>query len=171
MSIADPTLAEITMFAGNFNPRFWANCDGQLIAISTNAALFSLVGTIYGGDGRTTFALPDLRGRFPMHTGTGPGLSPRPQGQRAGTETTTLNITNLPSHGHALSAKAEGNTDDPTGAFVAGDGTNSFGTTSDLSMNASAVSATGGNQPFDNMPPYLVVRFIIALQGIFPSRS
>lgn len=171
MSIHDPTLGQITMFGGNFAPRFWADCNGQLLAIASNAALFSILGTTYGGDGRTTFGLPDLRGRLPMHTGTGPGLTPRTLGQRAGSETTTLSVLNLPSHGHAISAKAEGNTDDPTNAFVAGDGTNSFGTTSDLTMNGNSVSPTGGNQPFNNMPPFSVIRFIIALQGVFPSRN
>ncbi len=171
MSIHEPTLAEITMFGGNFNPRAWANCDGQLLAISSNNALFSLLGTTYGGDGRTTFGLPELRGRVAMHLGSGPGLTSRSQGEKGGTESTTLSITNLPPHGHAINALEEGNTDNPGGAFIAGDGTNAFGTSSNVTLAANAVSNTGGGLAFNNMQPYNVIRYIIALQGVYPSRN
>ncbi len=171
MSIYDPTLAEISMFGSNFAPRQWANCDGQLLSINSNQALFSLLGTIYGGDGRTTFGLPEMRGRVAVHTGSGPGLTPRQMGQRSGTETNTLTVAQMPSHGHAINAKDEGNTDDPSGAFIAGDGTNAFGTSSNIVMSNTSVANTGGNQAVNNMQPYTVVRFIIALQGVFPSRN
>ncbi len=171
MSIHDPTIAQITMFGSNFPPRVWANCDGQLLPISQNTALFSLIGTIYGGDGRTTFGLPDLRGRVALHTGSGPGLLNRPQGEKSGSENTILSIANLPPHGHLINAMEEGNTDDPSGAFIAGDGTNAFGTSPNVTMAANAISNTGGGQAFNNMQPYGVIRFIIALQGVFPSRN
>ncbi|SRX52438.1 phage tail protein [Aequorivita sp. CIP111184] len=171
MSISDPTIAEISMFAGNFAPRSWANCDGQLLPINSYQALFSLIGTIYGGDGRTTFALPDMRGRVGLHTGTGPGLSTRPQGQKSGSETNTIALSQMPSHGHAINAKDEGTSDDPSGAFIAGDGTNAFGTSSNVVMSGAAVANNGGGQPINNMQPYMVIRYIIALQGVFPSRN
>ncbi len=171
MSISDPTIAEISMFGGNFAPRSWANCDGQLLSIAQNTALFSLLGTTYGGDGRTTFGLPDLRGRIALHTGTGPGLTPRQQGEISGSETNTITISQMPSHGHAINAKDEGSTDDPSGAFVAGDGTNAFGTASNIIMSNTSVANTGGGQAVNNMQPYMVVRYIIALQGVFPSRN
>lgn len=171
MSISDPTIAEITMFGGNFAPRSWANCDGQLVAISQNSALFSILGTTYGGDGRTTFGLPDLRGRVAMHVGNGPGLTPRQQGERAGSETNTMTISQMPAHGHAINAKDEGTTDNPSGAFIAGDGTNAFGTSANVVMSGGAVANNGGGQPINNMQPYMVIRYIIALVGIFPSRN
>lgn len=171
MSISDPTIAEISIFGGNFSPRFWANCDGQLLSISSNTALFSLIGTFYGGDGRTTFALPDLMGRVAVHTGTGAGLSTRQQGEKSGSETNVISIAQMPPHGHAINAKDEGTQDDPSGAFIAGDGTNSFGTTPNTVMSNSAVANNGGGQPINNMQPYLVLRYIIALQGIYPSRN
>ncbi|HNP69395.1 MAG TPA: tail fiber protein [Aequorivita sp.] len=171
MSISDPTLAEISMFGGNFNPRQWANCDGQLLPINSNQALFSLLGTTYGGDGRTSFGLPEMRGRVAVHTGSGPGLTPRQMGQKSGAETNTLIIAQMPSHGHAINAKAEGTTDDPNGAFIAGDGTNAFGVSSDVAMSNTSVANTGGGQAVNNMQPYMVVRYIIALQGVFPSRN
>tara|TARA_R110002020_G_scaffold419962_1_gene629068 strand:- start:2319 stop:2834 length:516 start_codon:yes stop_codon:yes gene_type:complete len=171
MSIYDPTIAEISMFGGNFNPRSWANCDGQLLAISQNTALFSILGTMYGGDGRTTFGLPEMRGRVAVHTGSGPGLTPRQMGERSGTETNTLTVAQLPSHGHDINAKEEGTTDNPSGAFIAGDGTNAFGASADVAMSNTSVANTGGGQAINNMQPYMVVRYIIALQGVFPSRN
>jgi len=171
MSITDPTLAEITMFGGNFAPRSWANCDGQLLPIAQNTALFSLLGTQYGGDGRTTFALPDYRGRTPVGIGNGPGLTPIVQAERGGSNTTILTVANLPSHGHAIAAREEGNTDDPNGAFVAGSGMTSFGTAADVTMASTSVTNTGGGQSFNNMQPFLGTRFIIALFGTFPSRN
>ncbi|WP_372792596.1 phage tail protein [Lutibacter sp.] len=169
----DPFLAEIIMFGGNFAPRGWAFCDGQLLPISSNQALFSILGTTYGGDGRTTFALPDLRGRVPIHPGTGNGLSTYRLGQKGGTQTNTLTTNNLPSHSHTINIKEEGNSDNPNGTFIAGDGSNSFGTTSDASntLAASAVNPSGGSQAVNNIQPFECVNFIIALTGIFPSRN
>lgn len=169
--MSEPFIGQITLFAGNFAPRSWAFCDGQLLPISQNQALFSILGTTYGGDGRTTFALPDLRGRVPIHAGQGPGLSPMQLGQRAGSETNTLSVQQLPSHSHPLNSKEEGNSDSPVGTFIAGDGSNSFGSSADKQMSSTAVGAVGGNQPVNNMQPYLAVNYIIALFGIFPSRN
>lgn len=169
--MADPFLGEITLFGGNFAPRGWAFCDGSLLSIASNTALFALIGTIYGGDGRTTFALPDLRGRAPIHMGHGPGLTDRSQGENGGTEQNILTVGQMPSHGHALNSKEEANSDTPVGTFIAGSGSNSFGTTADKQMSPTAVGAAGGNQPINNMQPYLAVNYIIALQGIFPSRN
>ncbi|MCZ4318149.1 tail fiber protein [Aequorivita viscosa] len=169
----EPFLGEIVMFGGNFAPRGWALCDGQLLPISQNQALFSLLGTTYGGDGRTTFALPELRGRVAMHAGAGPGLSPRPLGQKSGVENVTLTTAQIPAHNHAvvLNAKEEGDKDNPNGAYIAGDGTNAFGATSDIAMAAPQVGNTGGSQDHNNLQPFQCVNYIIALQGIFPSRN
>ncbi|MCR9271979.1 MULTISPECIES: phage tail protein [Mameliella] len=180
--MADPFLGQVTIFAGNFAPRGWAFCDGQLMPISQYSALFSILGTIYGGDGRTTFALPDLRGRMPIGPRHGPGLSDYREGQKGGAETRTLNITNMPSHNHAATAqmRAEsrnGSVPDPSGNILAA-GTNIFRPNSpseDVVMDAAAVNVTvqnnGGQQPFNIMNPYLAINYIIALVGIFPSRS
>lgn len=165
----EPFIGQIIMFGGNFAPRGWALCDGQLLSIASNTALFSILGTTYGGDGRTTFGLPDLRGRFPMHAGNGPGLTSRRLGEAGGTETNTLNVNQLPSHNHPIATKEEGNTDNPVGAYVAGDGTNAFADSTDGNLNPTG--NTGGNQSVNNIPPYRTVNYIIALVGIFPSRS
>lgn len=164
------------MFAGNFAPRGWAFCDGQLLAVASNDALFSLVGTIYGGDGRTTFGLPDLRGRIPIHAGdgTGPGLSPRALGVKAGTESETLAVGELPPHTHAwrgYSGAAEGQT--PIDASVAVPAVDLYDTEADNLgiMRANMVGTTGGTQSHANLMPALCVHFIIALFGIYPSRS
>ena len=167
----DPFLGQIIMFGGSFAPRGWALCDGQILAISQNTALFSLLGTIYGGDGRTTFALPDLRGRVSIHPGSGPGLTTRQLGQRGGTENNTLTVNELPAHNHALAAKEEGNADDPNGNFIAGNGSNVFGTASDSTMYNTSISDVGGGQPVNNMQPFLCQNYIIALEGVFPSRN
>ena len=163
------------MFGGNFAPRGWALCDGQLLSISQNDALFSIIGTIYGGDGRTTFGLPDLRGRVPMHSGNGPGLTPRPLGQKSGTEQNTLNVNQIPSHNHtaSLPAKEEANTETPNGHVIAGAGFNGFGSAPDAGINMAPFTTTntGSSQPINNMQPYQCVNFIIALQGIYPSRN
>ncbi|RRQ47949.1 phage tail protein [Maribacter algicola] len=166
-------LAQIILFAGNFAPRNWAFCNGQLLPISSNQALFSLIGTFYGGDGRTTFALPDLRGRVPVSSGTGPGLSNYNLGDKQGSETNTLNINQLPSHNHGvkLPAKSEADTDNPVGNFIAGAGFNGFGTSSDVEMAALPQNNVGGNQSVNNIQPTLALNYIICLQGIFPSRS
>lgn len=169
--MADPFIAQITMFGGNFAPRGWAFCDGQLLAISTNQALFSLLGTTYGGDGRTTFALPDLRGRFPMHAGSGPGLTSRPQGQKSGTESHTITVNQLPAHSHSinLASSNEGEVTSPAGNILAVSDDRNYVSGTGMSMGQ-AVN-TGGGQAVNHMPPFVTVRFIIALQGIFPSRN
>lgn len=171
----EPLLGEIKLFAGNFAPRGWALCDGQLLSISQNTALFSLLGTTYGGDGRTTFALPDLRGRVPIHAGNGPGLSSKSLGELSGTETNVLSISNLPSHSHTINAVSEdGNESSPAGNLPAGTkllDKEYSGASATATMNASMVGNTGGNQAVNNMQPYLTVNYIIALQGIYPSRN
>ncbi|MEO0558929.1 MAG: tail fiber protein [Bacteroidota bacterium] len=148
------------MVGFNFAPRGWALCDGTLLPINQYQALFSLLGTIYGGDGRTTFALPDLRGRMPMHVGTGPGLSPRSQGQRSGSETETLTTGQVPAHSHPVSQ-----------VQVRGTGSETVGLATGGDQGTSATATSGGGQSHNNMPPFLVVNFVIALQGLFPSRS
>lgn len=180
--MSDPFIAQITMFGGNFAPRGWAFCEGQLLAISQNSALFSILGTTYGGDGRTTFGLPDLRGRFPTQQGNGPGLSNKNLGQKGGVESVTLNTTQIPSHSHAaglqIPASTEvGNTPSPSGAYHAksNDGENNFTSAAPNSTMAASggvtVGNTGGNLSHENMPPFLAINFIIALVGVFPSRN
>jgi microcystin-dependent protein len=170
--MADPFLAEIRIFPYNFVPRGWSACNGQLIPISQNTALFALLGTNYGGDGRSTFALPDLRGRFPMGTGQGPGLSDRQLGEATGSETVTLTTAQLPSHRHALLATSTANTTNPSGAALANVATNgpAYRTPGVLAASASSLAPTGGNQPHENRQPALSLIFCIATQGIFPSR-
>ena len=184
---ADPFIGEIIMFGGNFAPRGWALCDGQLLSISSNSALFSILGTTYGGDGRTTFGLPDLRGRVPMHAGNGPGLSSRPLGQRSGVEIVTLTTNQIPAHNHTATTtstlratSANGTVNAPAGNILANDGNDRIYNDSvapDVSLSTAAIESTtsvadtGGNQAHTNVQPYLVVNFIIALQGTFPSRN
>jgi microcystin-dependent protein len=182
-------IGEISMFAGNYTPQNWAFCDGSLLPISQNAALFSILGTIYGGDGRTTFALPDLRGRCPVGAaGTGPGLSPRPLGSKGGYETTTLQASQMPSHSHgggSLSGTLKCNNSDAE-EVVGAEGTlgKAVGNTkiynegdANLEMKSGSVSITGstdsagGSAPINNMPPFLGINYIICLQGIYPPRS
>ena len=173
--MSEPFVGEIRMFAGNFAPRGWAFCDGQLLAVSQNDALFSLLGTIYGGDGRTTFGLPDLRGRIPIHAGTGPGLSPRRLGAKAGAEDVTLTVNQLPSHSHTVRCvKDNGNQTSPTGHVWAANTTNQYAAAAPeptAAANANAISDTGGSQAHFNLMPFLCVHFIIALFGIYPSRQ
>ena len=168
-------IGEIKMFGGNFAPRGWAMCDGQLLQISQNSALFSILGTTYGGDGRVTFGLPDLRGRTPIHAGNGPGLTNRRLGQKSGLETTTLLVGHLPSHSHTINAVMEdGNQSLPTGNLPAGTkllDTEYSDATGNTTMNAAMVNSTGNNQTVNNMQPYLTVNYIIALVGVFPSRN
>ena len=200
-------IGEIRGFGGNFAPRNWALCNGQLLSIAQNSALFSILGTTYGGDGRTTFALPDLRGRAPISAGTGPGLSPHKLGARSGTETVTLNVLQMPSHNHIASFTSTGSAGTPAKVEVstangakrdaaAGDylakatqgpsGNNIYVTNPDASTlvelggvsggggvvtGTVAVGLTGGSQFHNNMSPYLVINWVICLQGIFPSRS
>jgi len=171
----DPFIGEIMMVGYNFCPRGWTEANGQLLAISSNTALFSLYGTTYGGDGRTTFALPDLRGRVPMHTGRGPGLSDQRLGAKGGSETNTLNVTQLPPHSHSLNALSTGATGGaPAGGVLADTGRDSIYSNSaspDTSLNSASIGNAGGGQPVNNMQPYQVIRFCVALQGIFPSRN
>jgi microcystin-dependent protein len=171
--MAEPFIGEIKMFAGTFAPRNWAFCDGQLLSVSGSDALFSLLGTIYGGDGRTTFGLPDFRGRLPLHMGTGAGLTPRPIGQRAGFERVTLTGNQLPSHGHTLNATNETADSQAAAGLLRGQTTDDTYSTIDstLTMPASSTSAAGGSQSHDNVQPFLCINFIIALVGIYPSRS
>ena len=170
-----PFIGEIILFAGNFAPRDWALCDGQILQIQDNQALFSLLGTTYGGDGRTTFALPDLRGRAPIHAGTGPGLTNRRLGSRGGFETVALTETQLPGHTHTLSAStSEGGLDTPEGGYPArpASGIPQYADQSNTTMAAGAVgSAAQTAAPHENMPPYLTLNYIIATVGVFPSRN
>ena len=161
-----PYLAEIRMTSFNFAPRGWALCDGQILPINQNQALFSLLGTTYGGNGQTSFALPDLRGRTPLHTGAGVTL-----GERAGEEVHTLLVGEVPAHSHSVNAAAAGTSANPAGALWADAGKQAYGAGAPVALAAQSVDATGGSQPHQNMPPFLVVSFVIALQGIYPSRS
>ncbi|MCH2193491.1 tail fiber protein [Kordia sp.] len=187
----DPFIGEIVMFGGNFAPRGWGLCNGQLLAISSNTALFSILGTTYGGDGRTTFALPDLRGRSAIHPGTGPGLSSIKLGQRGGVEYHTLNVLEMPNHSHSgatlngsiMVNDEDATTDDPTNAnfgvaqVSTGDISLYNGITNSTTMAANSVSitgntlSTGGSQSFYIRNPFEAVNFIIALVGVYPSRS
>ncbi len=177
----EPFIGQIMMFGGNFAPRGWALCDGQLLAINSNQALFSILGTTYGGDGRTSFGLPDLRGRFAMHAGNGPGLTPRSLGAKFGTQTNTLNTTQIPSHNHVAEVSIPVSEDDAAtgdaGGFLANisGGISAYRNDHDATYGggpiAAAVGFTGNNQPINNLQPTQVVNYIIALQGIFPSRS
>ncbi len=176
---SEPFIGEVKMFAGNFAPRGYALCDGQILSISQHTALFSLLGTTYGGDGRTTFGLPDLRGRTPIHAGTGPGLTQKRLGQKGGTETVTLTSQQMPSHKHALKATVMTATttiaqdamlattpENPTGVQ-----TYSSDSSDQVIMKDESIETSGGNQPHSNMPPYNTINYIIALTGIFPSRN
>jgi microcystin-dependent protein len=171
--MSEPFIGEIRMFAGNFAPRGWAFCDGQLLAVSQHDALFSLLGTIYGGDGRTTFGLPDLRGRIPIHAGHGPGLSERRLGAKAGAENVTLTVNQLPSHTHAAEASDDlGTTPNPADAALAKSTTvDAYAASSpSVNMSSQAVTNVGGSRSHTNLQPFLCVHFIIALVGIYPSR-
>jgi microcystin-dependent protein len=181
MSI-EPYIGQISMVGFNFPPKGWAFCDGQLMSIAQNTALFSLLGTTYGGDGKTTFGLPDLRGRVPVHQGQGPGLSPYVLGQQGGSETVTLNISTMPAHNHTVSPPANNaplNTTvyDPTNAYPGAQDSQSgialyaSQPTASTVMGPSQTSVSGSSQPHENRQPFLCISFIIALQGIFPSRN
>ncbi len=169
--MSDPFLGELRIFGGNFAPRGWALCQGQLLSITQNTALFSLLGTTYGGNGTTTFALPDLQGRVPMGTGNGAGLSPRTLGESSGTENVTLNLTQIPAHSHQLTGTtAPQSTDQPGGASPSAGGYYSTQTPT-TAMNPAAIGQAGGSQPHPNVQPSLALTFIIALEGIYPSQS
>ncbi len=171
--MADPYIGEIKMFGGNFAPVGYAFCNGQLLNISDNDALFMLIGTTYGGDGQTTFGLPNLQGRIPVHQGILQGTS-YPWGQVAGTETVTLNSQQLALHNHPVACNSDaGSSDNPSGNFVAATQKNFFSTSAPTASmgNAGIGLSAGGNQPHDNMMPYLCISFIIALEGIFPTQN
>jgi microcystin-dependent protein len=171
----EPFIGQIMMFAGNFAPNGWALCDGQLLSISQYTALFSILGTTYGGNGQTTFALPDLRGRVPVHPGQGPGLSNYSLGQQSGTETVTLTTAQIPAHAHAFApgcSTQAPNSDTPANAVPATiDSTSMYSTEPNGNMRPVNSAAVGGSQPHGNLQPLVCVNFIIALQGIFPPRS
>lgn len=179
--MSEPYIGELRLFAGNFAPRGWAFCDGQLLTIAENAALFALIGPTYGGDGRDNFGLPDLRGRVPIHRGTGPGLSPRTIGERAGEERVTLTAQQLPVHTHvpgrvseqtATSRSAVGNVRAvlPEGKKAYAVPQEGPGGTVRADVVMASTSQAGGNQPHDNVQPYLGINYIIALTGVYPSR-
>jgi microcystin-dependent protein len=179
----DVFIGMIGLFGFNFAPKGWATCNGQILSISQNTALFSLIGTTYGGNGQTTFALPDLRGRVPLGQGQGPGLSNYEMGQVSGSENVTLIQPQMPMHNHMMMASPQaGSTNSPNGSFLAvSAGTvdnlgepvtvNTYGSSGGATLNPQAISIAGGNQPHPNMQPYLGMNYCIALFGIFPSRN
>ncbi|MGN6184625.1 MAG: phage tail protein [Thermoanaerobaculia bacterium] len=172
--MADPFVAEIRIFPFNFAPKGWAWCDGQLLPLSQNTALFSLLGTTYGGNGKSNFALPDLQGRAPMHPGQGPGLSLHDLGETGGSETVSLLESEIPSHSHGLTcSQADGISQSPQGVLLAtGINISQYHTPGALtSLSPQALAPAGGDQPHNNMQPYLTFYFCIALQGVFPPRT
>lgn len=168
--MAEPFLSEIRIMSFGFPPKGWATCDGQLLPINQNQALFSLLGTTYGGDGRVNFGLPDLRGRNPMHMGAGHTL-----GERGGEQGHTLSISEIPTHSHTLNAVATATASNraptPVANLQAPQEANPYGNTAEVAMSATAATNTGGSQAHLNMQPFLVLNFSIALQGIFPSQT
>lgn len=173
--MADPFVAEIRIFPFNFAPKGWAWCDGQLMPLSQNTALFSLLGTTYGGNGKSNFALPDLQGRAPMHPGQGPGLSLHDLGETGGSETVTLLESEIPAHSHAVKASlSDGTNQSPVGELLASavGGLQLYAAPGTLTqMSPSATTPAGGDQPHNNLQPYLTFYFCIALQGVFPPRT
>ncbi|MBC8162711.1 MAG: phage tail protein [Roseiflexaceae bacterium] len=174
--MTEPFVAEVRIFPFNFAPEGWAFCDGQLLPLSQNTALFSLLGTTYGGNGQSTFALPNLQGNAPMHPGQGPGLSLHDLGEASGTETVTLLESEMPAHAHALSASAEAadvNAPGPLMVLARSRSARAYQTNASanlVSMSPQALAPAGGSLPHTNMQPYLTLSFCIALQGIFPPR-
>lgn len=173
-SATDQFIGQIQYFPYNFAPRGWSFCNGQIMDIASNTALFSLLGTTFGGDGRVTFGLPDMRGRAPLHPRRGPGLSAYAWGERGGAETVTLTLAHLPSHTHTLNGtNTVGNQATPGGHTLARDGRERTyqNAAPDTDLHASSIESAGGNQPHDNMPPFISLNCNIAITGIFPSRS
>jgi len=176
--MSNPFLAEIRIFTAGFAPKGWAQCDGQLMPISQNTALFSLLGTTYGGDGKSNFALPNLQGSAPMQAGQGPGLTLRDLGETAGEQTVTLLQTEMPAHSHGALGATGSTSASPVGNAWASGGKLGGGNVytpsvpaNNVQMNPFALSIAGGSQPHNNMQPFLGLNFIIALQGVFPARS
>jgi microcystin-dependent protein len=172
--MGQPFVGEIRIFGGNFPPNGWAFCDGSLMAISQNETLFNLIGTTYGGDGQSTFGLPNLLGRVPVHQGTSTTGVTYVMGQLAGVETVTLTLNQIPLHTHVLAANAGGaNASSPAGMFIAGGASapNWFASSAAVPMAANALAQAGSSQPHDNMLPFLAISFIISLFGIFPSQN
>ena len=178
--MSEPFLGQLKIFAGNFAPVGWAFCDGALLAIVQNEPLFNLIGTTYGGDGQTTFALPDLRGRLPLHQGTGPGGFTTVLGESGGTEAVTLPVSQLPVHSHtAMGNQGGGNTPTPVGnvwSYDPGGDNAAYRTLGqneapNAQMSSIAIGPAGGSQPHTNLQPFLCVNFIIALEGVFPTQS
>ena len=176
--MSEPFIAEIRIFAGNFAPRGWAFCNGQLLPVSQNTALFSLIGTTYGGDGRSTTALPNLRGRIPMHPGRGPGLTSRRLGQRGGAEQVTLTEAQMPNHVHQLRGSSAATEEE--GQRTPGNASTGVtqsaqalygGPTNLVDMAPQSVPNQGGGQPHNNLQPFLAINFVIALVGLYPSRG
>lgn len=172
----DAYLGEIRIFAGNFAPKGWALCDGGLLPISQHTPLFSIIGTMYGGDGKTVFALPDLRGRAPMHHGTGPGLTPRMQGMPGGNATVALTEAQMPAHHHIAQAAASPTSNSPVGNVWSDTapriGQSVYITEPDTTLGPTALGLSGGSQPHNNMQPYVGINFIICIEGgDFPPRS
>lgn len=170
--MSEPFLAEVRMVGFSFAPRGWAFCDGQILPISQNQSLFSLLGTTYGGDGRTSFALPDLRGRTPTHVGSSDGGASHPLGQKSGEETHTLSVAEMPQHRHAVQASSvNADAPIPAGNVLAAANNVYRDATNLIGLRAGAITATGGGQAHGNMQPFLAVNFCIALEGLFPSRN
>ena len=173
--MADPFVAEIRIFPFNFAPKGWAWCNGQLLPLSQNTALFSLLGTTYGGDGKSTFALPDLQGSAPMHPGQGPGLSLHDLGETGGSQTVTLLESEIPVHTHQMKADvldvADTNVPSPSASFALSSGGTLYQAAANVTLAPQGLAPAGGNQPHNNMMPYLTYYFNIALQGVFPPRS
>ncbi len=175
--MASPFVAEIRIFPFNFPPKGWAFCDGQILPLSQNTALFSLLGTTYGGDGKSNFALPNLQGLSPMHPGQGPGLSLHDLGETGGSDTVTLLESEIPAHSHSVNASSSGgSSNDPTNnvwaaTLIGRQGQNSYSNTGGTTMSGTAIGPAGGDQPHNNLQPYLTLNFCIALQGVYPPRS
>jgi microcystin-dependent protein len=173
--MSDPFVAEIRIFPFNFAPKGWAFCDGQILPLSQNTALFSLLGTTYGGDGKSNFALPNMQGNAPMHPGQGPGLSLHDLGETGGSETVSLLESEIPSHSHTLKADvldiADTNAVSPNASLALSSGGTLYQSASNGAMSDNAITPAGGDQPHNNMQPYLTLNFCIALQGVYPPRT